>query len=342
MSKLYYALAFCLIAATACKKDGTKLAAKDGTSPVMQLSAKDLILEKSHAADSVLAVNFTHADFGYSAIVIYALEIDRKGGDFSQSVSIDVPRGGRKLTVGELNGAAMGLGMPIGVSSDVEVRVRARISPAFPAAYSERSALSLSPYLDLKTYKMMYVPGSYQGWAPENAPGLADVGNNDVFEGYVHLGGNATQFKITAAPNWDVNYGGTSNANAGTLVRGGGDLSIQGTGYYLFKVDMKAMTWSADKTSWSVAGPAVKNNGEDVDLTFDEDAGTWSAVLDLDAGGFKFRANRADVLVYGDNRPGDPFLDAGGPPIKIDAAGSYRVTLDLRLAGNYSYSISKQ
>lgn len=72
--------------------------------------------------------------------------------------------------------------------------------------------------------------------------------------------------------------------------------------------------------------------------------GTYSITVDLTGGNeLKFRANDDWAINFGDNKSNGPdnIPDYGGDNIAIETSGSYFITLDLTLAGNYSYNIRK-
>ncbi len=188
-----------------------------------------------------------------------------------------------------------------------------------------------------KAYTLLYVPGSYQGWDPSNTTTvLASVSNDGKFEGYLYFPDANTQFKFCQNPNWDVNWGDTGAD--GTLDPSGDNIVAAEAGYYKINVDLNALTYTMVKTDWGVIGSATANGWDsDQNMTYDAATGLWTAVLDLNIGEIKFRANDGWNLNYGDTGA-DGILDAGGDNIAVPQAGSYTVSLKLG-APDYTYSI---
>ncbi len=104
------------------------------------------------------------------------------------------------------------------------------------------------PMKKAAAYPVIYVPGGYQkasgysagDWAPDAAPQLASVSSDDKYEGYIYFAADA-EFKFTAGPNWDLNWGDTG-AN-GTLEQNGDNIKAT-AGYYKINVDKNTMTYS--------------------------------------------------------------------------------------------------
>jgi len=198
-----------------------------------------------------------------------------------------------------------------------------------------------SPWLpkNVKTYPVLYVPGSYQGWDPANtATVIASVGSNANYEGYLNFPDAGTQFKICIGPNWDHNWGDTGAD--GTLDPGGDNITVADAGYYKLNVDTLALTYTITKTTWGVIGSATAGGWDsDQPMTYDASNGMWTATLDLVPGDIKFRANGAWDINYGDTGV-DGILDAGGDNIAIPEAGTYVITMKLG-APDYTYTITK-
>jgi spore coat protein U-like protein len=77
-------------------------------------------------------------------------------------------------------------------------------------------------------------------------------------------------------------------------------------------------------------------------MTFNAGAGTWTITADLTGGQeLKFRANNDWAINFGDNAPADNKPDYNGSNIAIAQTGNYTITLDLGVAGNYSYTVKK-
>ena len=94
---------------------------------------------------------------------------------------------------------------------------------------------------------MLWVPGAYQGWAPDAAPSISDPENDGVFTGMVEFPAGTTDFafKFTSQPNWDgTNYGAGANAGELSTDGGAGNLTVPEVGTYLFTVDINNLTWT--------------------------------------------------------------------------------------------------
>jgi hypothetical protein len=221
--------------------------------------------------------------------------------------------------------------------------------------YSNTITLAVTPYMVIINYPSLWVPGDYQGWSPATAPKISAKTTAGIYEGYVNFPASSPsfKFKFTSHPDWNnTNYGWASSTTTGSDVTGtfstsGGDLFVPGAGYYLLKANTNNNTWSATKTTWSIIGnaPVASNNwANDVPMIYDAANQVWNVTTNFVAGGFKFRANNAWALDYGDGttqtQP-DLILDLAGSNLQIPSAGNYTITLDLHTPGNYTYKIKK-
>ncbi|MDP4281501.1 MAG: RagB/SusD family nutrient uptake outer membrane protein [Bacteroidota bacterium] len=211
-----------------------------------------------------------------------------------------------------------------------------RTTSAFVSLFPSQKSYSPKPK-STKSYPVLYVPGSYQGWDPTNTSTvIASVKSDGNYEGYLYFPDANTSFKICQNPNWDVNWG--DNGADGTLDPGGDNIQAADAGYYKLNVNLNNLTYTLVKTTWGIIGDATANGWDsDQDMTFDASTGLWKATLDLKVGSIKFRANHAWDINYGDTGL-DGILDAGGDNIPITVAGNYNITLKLGVP-DYTYTI---
>lgn len=327
-----------------CEKDEIKTIAAPGAAPALSVNKAVLELTNENSAKEAVVLSWTPVDYGFASVVSYTIQFDKKGSNFQKPVEIDAGSSlKRALTTSEINGLMINkLKLVAGQRAEIEARVVSSLGADAKRmnVISDIKNLSVTPYFVVIVYPAIYVPGSHQGWAPDKAPRLVSVKDDKTFEGYVYFPDESTEFKFTNAPNWNEgDYGSGGPGKLGTT----GNLVQKGSGYYLLKADLNKSTWSALKTAWGVLGSATKGGWDkDQDLTFDPKDGLWKAELALTAGEIKFRANDDWALAFGDgNSDGIPdTLDNGN--IRVDAAGTYLISLNLSNAGNYSYSIAKK
>jgi starch-binding outer membrane protein SusE/F len=331
------------LALFACEKDEDKVIVKQGSAPALTASSTSLVLNKDAANNEAVNFSWTPSNYGFSAAVKYVLQMAKKGTDFATPRNIDLGSSlQKKYTVAELNSALSLMEFAPGTAGEVELRVRSEISPSIAPVYSNVLTISATPYLDIIEYPSVYVPGGYQGWAPDKAAKLSSVKDDKTYEGYINFTDATTEFKITPAPNWDTDYGDEGDGTTGKLKVKGNNLKVTGAGYYLFKVDLNALTWSKTKTDWGIIGSATANGWDsDQNMTYDATAQVWKATLTLKEGEIKFRANDAWDINLGDNKPANGLLTYGGENIKIAEDGQYEITLSLGIPGNYTYTVKK-
>jgi hypothetical protein len=336
---IYLVLTAVLVFAS-CKKE-TGPVITDPTAPAITAPATGLsiVLTEANANTDTLKFAWTAAaNYGFAAAVTYKVQLGMPGDNFaspSDLITVNALKG--SATYGELNNLMMAAELAPAVASEIQVRMAASVSDLVPTVYSNAITISVTPYRVIVNYPKIYVPGSYQGWAPDKAPVLSSLLSDQKYEGYINFPDPGTKFKFTPKPNWDTDWGDTGAD--GTLEVKGTDITAADAGYYKINVDVPKLTYTLVKTIWGIVGDATGSWDIDQVMTFDATAGTWSKTLALVAGKIKFRANGAWGIDFGDNKT-NLSLEYGGADIPIAAAGNYTITLDLR-GPIYTYVIKK-
>ena len=338
-----------MVVSCATKRNGPYLSATPGnpsiTSPA---DGKTYTLNKSNATDTLFTMNWTAPDYGYPAAVTYTVQMDNPGDNFANPVKLGTANlPSFSITEGDLNSTLLGSGLKPNQAATVEVRVTASISDSLKEEISKPISMVFTPY---SNYTYIYVPGNYQvysgygsAWTPQDAPPLAMTGVN-VFDGYVYINDTKDsdiEFKFTKDQNWNLAWG--AGSSPGTISSTGGNITLptDSSGYYKIHVNTDALTYSIEKTTWSIIGDATAGGwSTDTPMTYDKTKKVWTVTTNLTAGGLKFRANDSWDLNYGDTGA-DGTLDAGGDNINVPSAGNYTVTLDFSNPPLYTYSLKK-
>ncbi|AEE48302.1 SusE domain-containing protein [Haliscomenobacter hydrossis] len=331
-----------IMAVLSCEKDEERLVVVPGAAPVLTASTAAPALKIEDASKEAVKFSWSAADFNYPAGVTYTLQLAKKGTDFKEPVEFNAgPALSKSYSVADLNTALLRLGIAPNSLGQLDVRVKAAVSALVPTLTSASASISATPYLVIIEYPSLYVPGGYQGWAPERAAKLASVKDNKIYEGFVYFG-DASEFKMTDAPNWNNGvFGDVGDGSSKKIASPGNNFKVPSAGYYLLKADLNDKSWDAIKTTWGLIGSGTPGGWDsDTDLTYDAATGTWSATLNLKADEIKFRANDDWAINFGDTKA-DGLLDYGGDNIKVAVAGNYTVTLNLSVGGNYSYTLKK-
>lgn len=330
------------LAVFSCEKDEDRVVLSVNAVPSLGLSASTITLTEANANNTAVTATIAAADYGFSAPATYRLQFDKKGNNFAGAQEVILTSLNRVFTHAQLNQIAVNLGLPTGVAGDLEVRVKSDLTNA-PTLFSNVASLRVTPYRVVIVYPTLYVPGSYQGWAPDKADRLVSLRRNDRYEGFVNFPDASTEFKFTDAPNWNNGIFGDVGGTSGKLVKGGGDnLKVTGAGYYRLNADLSDNTWTALRTDWGVIGSATPGGwGDDTNMTYDAVSKSWKVTMTLTAGEIKFRANDGWDINFGDTGA-NRSLEYGGDNIQIAAAGTYDIELILSDPTEFTYKVTKK
>lgn len=328
----------CVLLFTSCKKDETKVVAGNGTAPALTSTAPTtMVLTEATATANAGVFTWSASSFGFEgSVVSYTLQVAINGTNFATLKEVAI---GSALTTtvtnATLNSLINQLNAANGVSGKVDVRIKATISDKYAPAYSNVLTYNVNPYQIVVFYPSLWVPGAYQNWTPATAPRVSSVLDNKIYEGYINFA-TAGEFKINPAATWDHSYG--TNSTGTIVLDGGGNLSMSAAGYYLLEVNTDKLTWTAKRATISVLGTAV---GTETAMTFDATTGLWTVTKALTAGTLTFNANGTG-LTYGSAATANGKLVANGTAIPVAAAGTYKITFNVSIPGNYVYSIVAQ
>lgn len=344
MLKKYFMWSLALsIFAFGCEDDRDLVVAQLGDAPVIISPEAGLSLDitDDNLNDDFATISWTSADFGFAAGVNYTVEMGIAGNGFTEveelgtSTKLDLSVNNSKI-----NNFMVAQGLPGGEFTDMEIRVRASASDDLDELISAAITVSISPVAAEIDYPKLQVPGSYQGWAPENEVTVIYSANSDgIFDGYLYVGEDGAAHKFTDGPSWDVNWG--DDGADGTLELGGADIVLGTAGVYRFSADLNTLTHSSLRTEWGIIGDATPGGWDtDTDMNYDEVTGLWTIDIDLIGGAnIKFRVNDGWDLDLGDNDT-DGKMEYGGADIPVTESGNYTVTLDLTNA-IYTYILAK-
>lgn len=351
MKKIYYLLAALIgfFAVSSCTDEIDPIIEPSNfKAPIFDATSAggSIVLTKANAANVARTFAWSKADFGFSSPTTYVLQFDKAGKNFKSALDVAVTtQPSASFTVADLNTKMLTLGMPFGVSGNVEARVYAYINPMVDTLYSSTITFSVTPYEVVIIYPTIYVPGNYQAasgytsdWSPDKAPALFSLKSDNKYEGYVYFANDGGMFKFTKEQNWTTNWG--DDGLDLKLDPNGKDIPSAGAGYYKMNVNLNTLTYSVLKTNWGVIGDATPTGWDsDTKMTYNATSKTWSITMNLKVGKIKFRANSDWALNYGD-RDANLTLEEGGDDIVISTAGNYTITMDLSKAV-YTYSLKK-
>lgn len=343
ISKLFIALFTLVMASCSVEdvQDRPVIEAKDAPVITAPVSGASYVVTPSTAENLFERFAWKPANFGGDVVVTYNVEIAKFADkDFAKPQLVQSSQTNNVAVTGTtLNKAAIDLGLTPFVGSNVWARVTAVVGTQ--KISSDPIEIVITPF---KVAPLIGVVGNHQGWKLEGLTYPFQLkpsakGNSD-FEGYVYLDG---EFKFLEASDdltfsWDnVAYG---DGGSGALDPKGGNLSAE-AGYYFIKVDTQKLTYSLVKQDWGIIGDATPGAWDNsTPMTYDRTTHLWTVIANLSAKEMKFRPNNNWPGNLGDNG-GDGVLELDGANIKVPAAGSYKITLDLSHSRAYTYTLEK-
>lgn len=330
----------CVIGFTSCEKQDSFTQVKTGTTPTFSATATEFEFSPANAEQEAVTYSWTKSsDWGYRAVVNYTLQIDEEGNGFRNAAEAFSENNtlSKTFTVEALNQVINNMGLAAGRRHELVIRLRAAVDTVGNEVYTDSVLLTVTPYYVPKVYPYVYLPGGYQGWSFDDPRlgMLASVNNDKVYEGYLHFPDANTEFKVTTAKSWDLNYG---DGGGGSLEKDGPNIKAAEAGYYRLTVNLNTLTWSQTNTTWSISGSAT--GGTDKAMNFDPATRKWSITTALQEGSFYFRANNANTITLSDDDNNGVLTAGNAGAINIATAGTYIITMDLNNPGNYIYTLA--
>jgi hypothetical protein len=328
----------------ACQKEMTAPVTTNNAAAVpaevknFRINKTNLVLLEGNA--DAAAVNMTWDAVNVPGVT-YIVEAGAAGTGFEQKVEMGATDlAGLTLTVREMNQYLCQL-VYVNNTARVEFRVRAQF-PGVKAgdAFATPVAADVTtyrPFIEYNAPRMFRVPGTFQNWKVNTAPKIVDAAQNGVYEGYLNFDIPYTQFLLVKGEEW-MNNNTYYNIGNNKFGFGGAIMAVYGQGTYRLTANTNTNTWNYTKiNNWAIAGNAV---GAETDMKPGTDPLTWVITVNMNAGTFRFRANHTDAITMGQEAGAINGLPAyDGKDIVIRKAGVYTVTLDLRNAGNYAYTV---
>ncbi len=337
-----------------CTKKEVKAYLTPGAAPLFNSTITTLVLIQANANNTAGTFSWSAADFGYKAAVTYSIKFCKAGTNFASASTTELNMGSalsKTFTVKDFNAKMLDI-MSFGTATGVHARVKADVGSGVTPLYSNViTNLMITAYQDVVIYgfpQALWIAGNYQGWNPGSAPKIVDksasgtTGSN--YEGYInYTDGSPHPFKMVKGNNWGA--GDFGSAGPGLLGNGGPNLETVGAaGVFLVRANTQNMTWNFTRiATWGIIGSATPGGwGASTPMTFNAGTGSWTITTNLVGGQeLKFRANDDWALNFGDDSPRDNKPDYNGSNIPITADGNYTISLDIGIAGNYSYTIRR-
>ncbi len=337
---------FGLVILHSCEEDKDVVLNMDhATAPafVSPSAGASFTLSEEQEGDVVMTIEWEAADYATEGMpqTRYLLQADLAANNFEDATTIidiaETRDNSFEMTGGRLNTIAITrMGIAPFETGEISFRVLAFLTRASEHTwmYSQPVTISVTPFEQVIEADILNVPGSYQGWSPDNDNTVIySLAMDDVYEGYMYFPEDQTEFKY-AMGDWATNWGDTGAD--GTLEPDGANIVSGDAGVYKLNVDLNELTHEFLRTEWSMigdAGSALGNWDTDIPMEVDLDHydDTWNtrltAVVQLGPGEFKFRANADWDLDLGVDT--DDVLSYGGANIVVEEAGTYMVVLDL-------------
>lgn len=261
ISKILLLSSLMITALWSCKKDENQIFFAGGTAPVLKssvASATVMPLDVANKDATAFVLSWTNPNYSFttgvsSQSVDYTIEIDTTGANFTSpskkqiTLSSDLSK---TITVGDLNGYLLELGLKTDVSHNIEIRLKSSLAGT-GVLYSNVMKYVVTPYLVVKialpaSGKLFLVgnasPGGWNNPVPVPSQEFTRV-STTVFELTIALTGGNSYLLLPVNGDWSDKYGGvgannTNNPDKDDFKRGGGDLKAPAaSGNYKISVD---------------------------------------------------------------------------------------------------------
>jgi hypothetical protein len=255
----------------------------------------------------------------------YTIEVAKGGTNFATPLVLGTTTSlFMDVTIGQLDTTAKNLGIQPRTEGVLDIRVK---SAAFT---SNVNSIKVTPY-----QPNWGIIGSATALGWNNS---TDMTYNPQTGKYVISTTLAAgEFKFRLDNSWTTNYG--DDGNNLSLEAGGANIPVS-AGRYTIVLDIANLSYTITPITngWGIIGSATPTGWDnDTLLDYNATTNTYSRIINLVPGEFKFRLNGDWGTNYGDNG-NNLTLDAGGANIPVAASGTYYLTVNFN---TLVYTITK-
>ena len=206
---VYLLLAISLF--VACDEEERGPVFMPGDSPVLNDPSlgTNMVFDRLNADINMVTFNWGNADFGFQSATSYALQFDVEGNNFIDAFEVASTTDTTvSLSQALLNEKFMAMGVLPDVKTNLEMRVKASVSPEADAIYSTTVKVTASLYAS--TFPSIYMIGAcIGGWDPAKAVELISTGQPYEYTTITKFDGTeGTNFRFFNAPDWGASLGG--------------------------------------------------------------------------------------------------------------------------------------
>lgn len=282
------------------------------------------------------AIKFSHSDYNPYDDPVFTVKVEGVAGGFDWVV---IPAS--TYAAGNwVDGPESSYGVEVATEASGNLVTNNSAAYGTPGNVSNSFTTSIKIDMEKLTYEsaavVMFTPGDANGWDASMSQTLSTA-DLATYKGAAHLKGN---FKFMSADN--VYYG--AGAGAGTLDTPGENITVDNEGLYWLSCNVTDLNYSATYIpQLYVVGDACAAGWGDfsdksVSLTPSADYLTWSCVIELTDGPFKFRMDNFWAVSFGGSFDNITF---DGANLQSPGAGTYQITLDFS-AAPYTCTLTAQ
>ncbi len=238
MKKLVYSIVsiISLLCLASCAQDEKLILDPDNfvASSWKQTFDDMFVLDKNAAETDLAVIEWTPAQFGYDAIISYAIQLAvKKEGvdinDLTYTTFAITNENKYTVKVKDLNAALLSAGAIKRRPTDIVMRVEATISTAYASLTSSISEFNVTTFSS--DPDLLYVIGDYTDFTTNNAEVLYSPGWNGEYEGYVYLPKLDQGIKLVEELAPEVEWGAPASFTPGTslALQAGGNVIAPGS-----------------------------------------------------------------------------------------------------------------
>lgn len=343
MKKIYlYTLLLGLAGLTSCEDDASPVLSVKSNAELEALPQSEYTFTETNANDA-FTVKWNPTDFGFQAVNTYTVTLSNpangksvKLGDTSAN-ELALTNGTINNLLGQLNiypGQVGDLAISLGYSAyEGKLDSVAGNMITFKATpYDPKAANVTWNYAYVATYPATATRATGDvDWDWTKAYMIGDVDGDGIYEGWVNIDADGTNYKVLDGKTYEVLAEGST---------------IEKKGFYQIKLANGAVTRSAEPMKWGISGNDATGKSGDVEMEYNEDERVWTKALKLKAGKtIKFRANGKDDVVYGalagKEKELTGVLVANGNDLIVTAPKdtTFVIRMNLTETGKYTYSM---